>query len=84
MAATQPHSGKPRKNHRARSADAEVRLCAEVDNFVQSIATDLQTLCGLEISSRTDAAARYHWTLEQRRWVLWRDESCWSVWETDG
>ncbi|CAI9550393.1 unnamed protein product [Staurois parvus] len=28
--------------------------------------------------------ARFHWTLEQWRCVLWSDEVCFSVWQSDG
>ncbi|CAI9612340.1 unnamed protein product, partial [Staurois parvus] len=28
--------------------------------------------------------ARYHWTLEQWRGVLWSDQSCFSVWQSNG
>ncbi|CAI9532107.1 unnamed protein product, partial [Staurois parvus] len=30
------------------------------------------------------ATARRHWTLEQWRRVFWSDESCFSVWQSDG
>ncbi|CAI9561031.1 unnamed protein product, partial [Staurois parvus] len=28
--------------------------------------------------------ARHHWTLEQRRHVLWSDKSRFAVWQSDG
>ncbi|KAK1794911.1 hypothetical protein P4O66_010109 [Electrophorus voltai] len=78
----------------------------------ESIATDLQTSCGLQISSRTvlrgmcfhgqtaasklyitkhNAKRQMQWckpchqrTLEQWRHILWNNNSCFSVWQSDG
>ncbi|CAI9574492.1 unnamed protein product [Staurois parvus] len=81
----------------------------------ESIAKDLQTWCGLQMSpttvcrelhgmgfhGRAAASKPYitkcnakrgmpwckahrHWTLEQWRFVQWRDQSCFSVWQSDG
>ncbi|CAI9617369.1 unnamed protein product, partial [Staurois parvus] len=78
----------------------------------ESIAKDLQTWCGLQMSPTTVrrelhgmgfhgraaaskpsvtkcnakrqmpwCKAHHHWTLEQRRHVLWSDQSCFSVWQ---
>ncbi|CAI9610940.1 unnamed protein product, partial [Staurois parvus] len=79
----------------------------------ESIAKDLQTSCGLQMSTTVHIAlygmgfhgravaskpyitkcngkrwmqwckARRHWTLEWWRRVLWSDESCYSVWQSD-
>ncbi|CAI9617028.1 unnamed protein product, partial [Staurois parvus] len=80
----------------------------------ESIAKDLQTWCGLQMSPTTVrrelhgmgfhgraaaskpytkcnanrrmpwCKARRHWTLEQRRCVLWSDQSRFSVCQSDG
>ncbi|CAI9607827.1 unnamed protein product [Staurois parvus] len=48
--ATQPQSGRPRK---MTERGQHMLKCTEVANCLQSIAKDLQTLCGLQISTTT-------------------------------
>ena len=113
--ATQPPSGQPRKLMERGQRMLRSIVPRGHQLSAESMATDLQTSCGLQISSRTvrrelhgmgfhgPAAAskpyinqcnakrgmqwckaRCHWTLEQWRRLLWRDQSRFSIWQSDG
>ena len=74
-------------------------ICRSCQLSAESIATDLQTSCGLQISSRTvhrelhrmgfhgraAASKPYITKCNAKRWrrVLWSDESSFSVWQSD-
>ncbi|CAI9608202.1 unnamed protein product [Staurois parvus] len=53
-------------------------------NIPHSTVSHIKSPSKMQSVGCSDFKACCHWTLEQWRCVLWSDESCFSVWQSEG